>query len=53
MIGWIIGHNIFFFLFWHEKHKKQLDSNIYQGKDFVQLLVSCNLQQHKDAKSLE
>ena len=33
-------------------HKKQLDSIIYQGAGFVQVPVSCSLQQHKNTENL-
>ena len=57
MIDWITGHNNFFY-----SGKKRiklsiikllLNSIMYQGVAFVQVTVSCNLQQHKDAESLE
>ena len=34
-------------------HEKQLYSIIYQVAGFVQVTVSCSVQQHKGAKSLE
>ena len=38
---------------WHKTHKKQYDNITYHGAGFVQVTVSCSLQQHEDAKSLE
>ena len=49
----IIDHYNFFFILAHKTHKKQLHIIIYQGARFVQVTVSCSLQQHKHAKSLE